>query len=306
MDNPTKSDAITTDTSVSEVKKIILQLEAIVEESHDAIIGKTLDGIVVTWNGGATRLFGYTRDEMIGKSIAELFAPENKDELPGLLERIRKGETITDYDSIWIKKDGTKADVEFSLSPIHAEKGLVIGTSLVGRDITEKRKITETLRQTQEVVDSANDAIIRATLDGTIVGWNQGAEKMLGYRKEDIVGKSASILVPPEMGNQIKMILDKVKEGKIIEDFDTIRIHKNGSRVDTAASVAPIRNKDGLVVAVSVVERNIVKRKIVEFELRKKYEEIDKFYHLTVGRELEMIELKEKIKELEAKVADKV
>jgi PAS domain S-box-containing protein len=142
MENPTKSDAVTADTSVKEVKKIILALEAIVEESHDAIIGKSLDGVIVSWNGGATKMFGYTKEEMIGKSLTDLFAPGNQGELEGLLTKIKAGETITDYDSIWIKKDGTTADVEFSISPIHAaEKGLIIGSSLIGRDITERRKL---------------------------------------------------------------------------------------------------------------------------------------------------------------------
>ncbi|HBM45396.1 MAG: hypothetical protein UT05_C0013G0013 [Parcubacteria group bacterium GW2011_GWF2_38_76] len=177
MDNPTKSDAITSDTSVKEVKKVILQLEAIVEESHDAIIGKTLDGIIVTWNGGATRLFGYSRDEMLGKSIADLFAPGNRDELPGLLDKIKKGETISDYDSIWIKKDGTNADVEFSASPIHGEeKGLIIGSSLVGRDVTDRRRKEAEIQSMANFPMENPYPVFRMSEEGKILFANKASE----------------------------------------------------------------------------------------------------------------------------------
>jgi PAS domain S-box-containing protein len=151
----------------------LLQLEAIVEESHDAIIGKTLEGIITSWNGGAVKMFGYSPDEVIGKSMANLFPVELKDELPRLLEKVRRGEIIVDYDSIWLRKDGTRADVEFSLSPVHNEKGEIVGASLVGRDITERKKNERHIKELDEVRNKFIAIIshqLRTPL--TAVNWN--------------------------------------------------------------------------------------------------------------------------------------
>ncbi|KKT42580.1 MAG: Sensory box protein, partial [Candidatus Wolfebacteria bacterium GW2011_GWE2_44_13] len=177
----------------------LLQLAAIVEESHDAIIGKTLDGIITSWNGGATKMFGYLPEEVIGKPMTNLFPPELKDELPRLLEKVRRGEIIADYDSIWLRKDGTRADVEFSISPVHTEGSAIIGASLVGRDITARKTAEESMRQTQLIVENSYDAIIGETLDSIITGWNGGAAKMFGYTAQESIGKNISFLAPPEM-----------------------------------------------------------------------------------------------------------
>jgi PAS domain S-box-containing protein len=151
----------------------LLQLSAIVEESHDAIIGKTLDGIITSWNGGAKRMFGYFPEEVIGKPMANLFPPELKDELPKLLEKVRRGEIIADYDSVWIHKDGTRNDVEFSISPVHAADGTIVGASLVGRDISERRKNERRIRELNEVRNKFI-TIISHQLGTplTVVNWN--------------------------------------------------------------------------------------------------------------------------------------
>lgn len=154
-------------------KEVLRQIQLIVEDSHDAIIGKTLDGIITSWNGGATKMFGYAPLEVIGKPMTNLFPAELKDELPRLLEKVRIGEVIADYDSVWLRKDGTRADVEFSISPVHTEDGAIIGASLVGRDIT-KRKENE--RHIKELNETRNKFItiishqLRTPL--TAVNWN--------------------------------------------------------------------------------------------------------------------------------------
>jgi len=151
----------------------LLQLEAIVEESHDAIIGKTLEGIITSWNGGAVKMFGYSPGEVIGKSMTNLFPTELKDELPRLVEKVRRGEVIVDYDSVWLRKDGTRADVEFSLSPVHNEKGEIVGASLVGRDITERKKNERHIKELDEVRNKFIAIIshqLRTPL--TAVNWN--------------------------------------------------------------------------------------------------------------------------------------
>src|SRR5437870_2635611 len=125
-------------------------LAAIVESSDDAIISKTLDGIVTSWNSGAERLFGYTAQEMIGKSIMTLIPPERHDEERLILERLRRGERIEHYETVRVAKSGRAVDISLTISPIRNSSGRIIGASKVARDITLWKHAQEALRQSEE------------------------------------------------------------------------------------------------------------------------------------------------------------
>ncbi|HEY1683281.1 MAG TPA: ATP-binding protein [Tepidisphaeraceae bacterium] len=116
-------------------------LASVVESSDDAIISKTLDGIITTWNKGAERIFGYTADEILGKSILLLFPPERKNEEPQILGRIAAGEKIDHYETVRMRKDGTLLDISITVSPIRDSKGKIIGASKIARDITARKRI---------------------------------------------------------------------------------------------------------------------------------------------------------------------
>jgi PAS domain S-box-containing protein len=118
-------------------------LASIVESSDDAIISKDLDGIVTSWNGGAERLFGYTAEEAIGKSVTILIPEDRLNEEPTILERIRRGERINHYETVRRRKDGDLIHVSLSVSPIKDVNGFIIGASKICRDITERRRVQE-------------------------------------------------------------------------------------------------------------------------------------------------------------------
>jgi two-component system, chemotaxis family, CheB/CheR fusion protein len=115
-------------------------LAAIVESSDDAIVSKDLDGFVTSWNAGAERTFGYTADEMIGKSIVVLIPAERHDEKPRILDRIRRGERVDHYETVRLRKDGTLIDISLTVSPIRDGAGRVVGASKIARDITERKQ----------------------------------------------------------------------------------------------------------------------------------------------------------------------
>jgi PAS domain S-box-containing protein len=119
------------------------RLASIVESSDDAIVSKDLDGIVVSWNQGAERLFGYTAEEMVGKPIALLMPPDRHDEEPNILARIRRGERIDHYETIRRRKDGTLVDISLTVSPVRDGAGRIVGASKIARDITERRRAGE-------------------------------------------------------------------------------------------------------------------------------------------------------------------
>ena len=116
------------------------RLAAIVESSDDAILSKNLDGIIMSWNRGAERLFGYSADEMIGKSVTILIPAERQDEEPHILGRIRRGERIEHYETVRLRKDGSLVDISLSVSPVKDAAGKVIGASKIARDITERKQ----------------------------------------------------------------------------------------------------------------------------------------------------------------------
>ena len=116
---------------------------AIVESSDEAIISKNLDGIIVTWNPGATQLFGYTAAEAIGRPVTMLIPEDRPNEEPDILARLRRGERVDRYETVRRRKDGSLIDVSLTVSPIKDERGVVVGASKIARDITERKKMQE-------------------------------------------------------------------------------------------------------------------------------------------------------------------
>lgn len=126
-----------------DVDELRQYLAAIVESSQDAILSKNLDGIIISWNRGAELLFGYTAQEVIGKSVLLLFPADRVDEEASILARLRRGERIEHYETVRRRKDGSLLDVSLTVSPILDASGKVIGASKIARDITDRRRIVE-------------------------------------------------------------------------------------------------------------------------------------------------------------------
>jgi PAS domain S-box-containing protein len=126
------------------------RLAAIVASSDDAIISKTLDGIIVTWNEGASRIFGYSPDEVIGKPITILMPPDRQDEEPAILARLRAGERVDHFETLRVRKDGTLVDISLTISPVRNAAGEIVGASKIARDITQQKQAEVALRATNE------------------------------------------------------------------------------------------------------------------------------------------------------------
>ena len=170
------------------------KLAAIVHSSEDAIIGKTLDGIITSWNQGAEKLYDYSAEEVVGRSIAILAPPEHSDELAAILEKLRRGESIDHFETERLTKEGKRISVSLTISPIRTESGRVNGASIIARDITE-RKAAEEARQISEIryrrlFESAKDGILILDAEsGNIVDVNPFLIEMLAYSKEELMGK---------------------------------------------------------------------------------------------------------------------
>ena len=133
------------------------RLASIVDSSEDAIISKTLDGTITSWNSGAQRLYGYTAEEMIGRSIHEIVPEENREELRTILGRLAKGERVEHLETIRVRRDGSHLEVELTVSPLKDENGRVVGASAIGRDITRRKELERSLHQFSARILRAQD-----------------------------------------------------------------------------------------------------------------------------------------------------
>ena len=175
-------------------------LAAIVESSDDAIIAKDLEGTILSWNGGAERMYGYSAAEAIGRPI-DLIVPEPfVGELSAILERIGKGERVRNFETVRATKDGRLIDVALSISPILDEAGRIVGASAIGRDVTEHKKDVNDLRDSEarlrSILESAVDGIVVIDSRGRIESFNPAAERLFGYSAQEAKGQNVNLLMP--------------------------------------------------------------------------------------------------------------
>jgi PAS domain S-box-containing protein len=145
-------------TAVKRAEEARLRLAAIVETSDDAIVSATLDGVVTSWNEGAQRIFGYSAGDMIGRHLSTLAPADHADDVRGILEQIRKGDSVTHYETVRRRKDGQVIDISLTVSPLRDASGRVIGLSKIARDITERKRVDNQLREAKETAEAANQA----------------------------------------------------------------------------------------------------------------------------------------------------
>jgi PAS domain S-box-containing protein len=139
--------------------KAIGLLAAIVDSSDDAIVSKTLDGVITSWNAGAERLFGYAASEAVGQHISLIIPVDRRDEETFIIERIKQGEPIEHFDTVRVRKDGTSFDISLTISPVRDASGKIVGASKIGRDITQRKRIERELRESEERYRALADAL---------------------------------------------------------------------------------------------------------------------------------------------------
>jgi PAS domain S-box-containing protein len=252
----------------AEQGKAARRLAAIVDSSDDAIVSKTLDGIIQSWNAAAERIFGYTAEEAVGRHITLLFPADRLEEEDRIIARIRAGQRVEHFDTVRRRKDGAAIPVSLTISPIKDEEGRIVGASKIARDITERKRAEETNAKLAAIVESSGDAIVSKDLDGIITSWNRGAERVFGYTAQEAVGQPVTMLMPPERADEEPGILARIRRGEKIDHYETIRRRKDGTLLTISLTVSPIFGPDGKVIGASKIARDITRRKQAEERLR--------------------------------------
>ena len=242
--------------------------KAIVHSSDDAIISKTVTGVVTSWNQGAQKLFGYTEQEMLGNTMLALFPPDRADEESFILDLILAGERVDHFDTVRIHKNGKALAVSVTISPIRNAQGKIVGASKIARDISD-RKLLELVRsQFQVIVESSDDAILSLSLDGKILSWNQGAEAIFGYSANEMIGLPMSFLLLADAIEADRRLIQKLKDGEKAGHVESAIICKSGRQIIVSMTTSAVRDIDGNITGVSRIARDITARKQAETRLQ--------------------------------------
>ena len=175
-------------------------LAALIDSSDDAIIAKNLDGIILSWNRGAERMYGYSASEAIGRPISFLIPSDQRHEFDEILRSIRADQRVAPYETRRLTKDGRELDVSLTVSPIKDSDGKIFGASSIARDITERKRVEQALRGSEArwraIVESAVDGIVVIDARGNVEAFNRAAERLFGYTADEVIGRKVNMLMP--------------------------------------------------------------------------------------------------------------
>ena len=234
------------------------------ESSEDAIISADLHGTLTSWNPAAERLYGYRASEIIGQPNALIIPRDRQAEEEVVRQRIAAGQPVEHYESVRLRKDGTRVNVALTVSPLRTRDGAIVGISKISRDISEravKEASLAAIRRLAAIVESSDDGIIGMDLDGTITAWNQAAERMYGYTAAEALGQSIRVIVPEDRGEEESAVLDRIRRGERVEHFETVRCRKDRTCVPVSLTLSPIRDEAGNVIGASKIARDISEQK---------------------------------------------
>jgi len=268
---PLRLTGVTVDiTERKQAEEIRSFLVAIVESTDDAVIGKNMEGKVVSWNPAAERVYGYSAAEILGKSITLIVSPDRPQEEPQILEAVRQGQTCH-YETVRIRKDRRPIEVSLTVSPIKNANGEIIGISSVSRDITQNRRAqleqerqASVLREQAQILDLAN--VMVRDLDDHIILWNRGMEKIYGWTKKEALGKVSHQLLRTEFPQSQEEIRKQIFEHG---DWEGELIHhrKDGQRLIVASQWVMHTDAAGRPAAILEINNDITERKGAEEEI---------------------------------------
>ncbi|HEY1663713.1 MAG TPA: response regulator [Verrucomicrobiae bacterium] len=235
------------------------------------------EGRVTLYNDAASNLWG--REPELGKELwcgsYKIFNPDGSelplDECPMALT-LKSGHPMRDREIIIERPDGTRRNILPHPEPLHDANGKIVGAINMLMDITERKSSEEAARRLAAIVATSDDAIISKDLNGIITSWNKSATHLFGYTAEEVIGKSITLLIPPERLDEEVHILGSIRRGEPVHHIETIRRRKDGALVEISLTVSPIKNTNGKIVGASKIARDITKRKHDEMRQQALYE----------------------------------
>ena len=240
----------------------------------DAVIVTDARGNVTAMNPDAQRLTGWSLETAQGRALADVFVIVNEETRQPVEDPVRKvlrTGTVAGLanHTVLITKEGREIPIDDSAAPIRDASGQLQGIVLVFRDITARRQAEEASLRLAAIVESSDDAILSKSLDGVVTSWNVGAERLFGYRAEEMIGQPILRLLPEDRHEEEYAILERLRRGERVDPFETVRRAKDGRLLDMSITVSPLRDARGRIIGASKIARDITERKRAEEALRR-------------------------------------
>src|SRR6201993_1749173 len=228
---------------------------------------ENLEGQPLFVNPSFCSFLGFSEEELRNKHCVDFSPREDAEKDWALFQQLRAG-SIDHYqlEKRYFRRDGSLVWGSLSISLLKSSRSPLVLAMV--EDITDKKNAEEARYRHAAVIESSDDAIASGTLDGIIVSWNTGAQKIYGYTEAEAVGKAVSMLVPPELPDEENKILETLRAGSRIEHFETVRVTKTGKRINVSLTISPIKDSSGRTVGCSGIARDITERKLAEEALR--------------------------------------
>ncbi len=240
---------------------------SVIDSALDAVISMDTSGRIVDWNAQAESIFGWTHGEAAGRELAALLIPpELRDaHRAGLARYLKTGEGPVlgqRLELTALRKDGTEFPVELSVIVNRLDDTVLFNAFL--RDITQRGEDAAYRARMAALVDSSYDAIIGKDVEGRIISWNAGAERVYGYREDEAVGNTIAIILPPDLQREEPEIRHAMLTGQRLEQFEAVRQRKDGQLIPVSLTVSPIADDNGAIIGSSAIERDVTDRKQAE------------------------------------------
>jgi PAS domain S-box-containing protein len=241
----------------------IALLASIVDSSDDAIVAKTLNGVITSWNRGAEQVYGYTAEEVVGKPISVVTSPDRPNEMDEILARIRRGERVEHYETKRLRKDKKAIAISLTVSPICDNTGKLIGISSIARDITERRQADEQLRSAslyaRSLIEASLDPLVTINPEGKITDVNEATIRATGVNRDSLIGTDFSnyFTEPEKARDGYQQVFSK---GAVTDYPLTIR-HRGGRVTDVLYNASLYRDAGGQVLGVFAAARDVTEQK---------------------------------------------
>jgi two-component system sensor histidine kinase VicK len=239
-------------------------LAAIVESSDDAIVSKTLEGVITSWNRAAERLYGYRAEEIIGRSVAVLMPAEKSDDFAAIMNQLKQGQRVEHYETQRMTKDGRRLEVSLTISPLTNEQGHLVGASTIARDITQHKRMLEELLFLSSLPQQMADAVIATDGQDMIRSWNDAAEGLYGWKREEVLGKQTGEVLPTKYVTSSRQAWEQHLHSSGSWKGEVVQRKKDGSWVPILSSTSLVKDASGKVIGAVAVNRDITEQKQLE------------------------------------------